>query len=449
MGNIKLNFFLFKHSLHMETKQTLTQHTEMNALDQRGKVIAEYIWIDGSLSLRAKARTLPSKITSVDQLPDWNFDGSSCYMAPTENSEVIYKPVAFFPDPFRGGDNILVITETYVWEDTTYKKLVPARTNFRNQSKVIFDACPEEKPWYGIEQENTLLTNRDKFNTHPYGWPQSGYPGPQGPYYCSVGGNVCFGRAIAEAHYKACMYAGVTISGTNAEVMPAQWEFQVGPCEGIDMGDHLWIARFLLHRVCEDFGVVATFDPKPMPGDWNGAGCHANFSTEKMRQPGGIDEINNAVEKLSKRHNYHIQAYDPQGGKDNMRRLTGLHETSSIFDFSSGIANRGASIRIPRHVGHDKCGYLEDRRPSSNCDPYTVTEAIARTTILNEEGDISLEVPTQYCESYSIQRPLNCYPRFLVHFCVFFIASFFLTNHIITRRNCLILPSGRPVVFRN
>ena len=132
----------------MESKQTLTAHTQMNNLDQRGKIIAEYIWIDGSLTMRAKARTLDAKITHVDQLPEWNFDGSSCYMAPTENSEVIMKPVAFFPDPFRGGDNILVMCETFVWEDTTYKNLVPAKTNFRCQAKVIFDECLEEKPWY-------------------------------------------------------------------------------------------------------------------------------------------------------------------------------------------------------------------------------------------------------------------------------------------------------------
>lgn len=155
----------------METKETLAVHTEMKNLDQRGKIIAEYIWIDGAMGLRAKARTLDGPVESVGSLPDWNFDGSSCYMAPTENSEVIMRPVAMFPDPFRGGDNILVLTETYVWEDTTYKRLVPAKTNFRTHAKTIFDANVEEKPWYGIEQEYTLLTNRDKFNTHPYGWP--------------------------------------------------------------------------------------------------------------------------------------------------------------------------------------------------------------------------------------------------------------------------------------
>jgi len=238
-------------------------------------------------------------------------------------------------------------------------------------------------PWFGIEQEYTLM-DCDK---QPLGWPKMGYPGPQGPYYCGVGTGRVFGREVMESHYKACLYAGVKIVGENAEVMPSQWEFQVGPCEGIEMGDHLWMARYILERVAEDFNVIVSFDPKPIPGDWNGAGCHTNYSTLGMRNDGGMREIESAIQKLSLRHDWHIKQYDPTGGLDNSRRLTGLHETASISQFSYGVASRNASIRIPRQCADDGKGYLEDRRPSSNCDPYIVTETVVRTTVLNETGN--------------------------------------------------------------
>jgi glutamine synthetase len=233
------------------------------------------------------------------------------------------------------------------------------------------DAHKDQKPWFGLEQEYTLFDQYDK----PYGWPKGGFPGPQGPYYCGVGTGKVYCRDVVEAHYKACVYAGVKIAGINAEVLPAQWEFQVGPCVGIDLGDQLWMARYLLERVAEEFGVKISFHPKPISGDWNGAGLHTNVSSEDMRNPGGMKYIEAAIKKLEKRHKEHIAVY----GEDNTLRLTGRHETGNIDEFTWGVADRGASIRIPRSVGKEGYGYFEDRRPASNADPYSITGIMVET----------------------------------------------------------------------
>ncbi|MGH0159772.1 UNVERIFIED_CONTAM: hypothetical protein FKN15_064953 [Acipenser sinensis] len=363
-------------------KLVLCEVMKYNRKPAGDKVQAMYIWIDGTgESVRCKTRTLDSEPKSIDDLPEWNFDGSSTYQSEGSNSDMYLIPVAMFRDPFRKDPNKLVLCEVMKYNRK------PAETNLRHSCKRIMEMVVNQHPWFGMEQEYTILGT----DGHPFGWPSNGFPGPQGPYYCGVGADKAYGRDIVEAHYRACLYAGVEICGTNAEVMPAQWEFQVGPSEGINMGDHLWAARFILHRVCEDFGVIVSFDPKPIPGNWNGAGCHTNFSTKEMREDGGLTYIEEAIEKLAKRHDYHIRAYDPKGGLDNARRLTGRHETSNIHEFSAGVANRGASIRIPRAVGQDKKGYFEDRRPSANCDPYSVTEALIRTCLLGEEGEEPVE----------------------------------------------------------
>jgi glutamine synthetase len=230
------------------------------------------------------------------------------------------------------------------------------------------DQYADEVPWFGLEQEYTLLGSDDR----PYGWPAGGFPAPQGEYYCGVGTGKVVQRDIVEAHYKACLYAGIQISGTNAEVMPAQWEYQVGPCTGISMGDQLWISRFFLSRISEDFGAKVSLHPKPIAGDWNGAGLHSNFSTKSMREEGGMKVIEEALKKLEPHHAECIAEY----GEDNDLRLTGRHETGSIDSFSWGVANRGTSIRVPRETAAKGYGYFEDRRPASNADPYRVTKVL-------------------------------------------------------------------------
>ena len=351
------------------------RYMDLEVPEENG-IQAEYIWIGGDGSdIRSKTRTLTSYPKSPADLPIWNFDGSSTKQAPGHDSEVLLRPVKFTPDPFRRGKNILVLCECLKPDMT------PISNNTRSAAAAIFEnpKVAKEAPWYGIEQEYTLF-QRD--GRTPLGWPTGGFPAPQGPYYCGVGAECAFGRFIVDAHYRACLYAGLKISGVNAEVMAGQWEYQVGPCEGIDSGDSLWISRYIMLRVCEDFGVYVSYDPKPIPGDWNGAGCHTNFSTASMRADGGFAAIMEGVKALEKKHQEHIKVY----GLGNERRLTGLHETAAIDKFSYGVANRGASIRIPRQAEAEGKGYMEDRRPASNMDPYVVTSKIVDTVLLSSEG---------------------------------------------------------------
>jgi glutamine synthetase len=325
---------------------------------------AEYIWIDGtepSPLVRSKTKILPDG----KEPPIWGFDGSSTNQAEGSSSDCVLRPVFVCPDPLRGIDDVLVLCEVL---DVDMK---PHSTNTRAKLEASVRKYASFEPLFGLEQEYTFIQNG-----RPYGWPENGYPAPQGPYYCGVGGDMMPGRDIVEAHTAACMAAGLSIEGTNAEVMMGQWEFQIGPLSPLEVSDQLWIARWLLFRIAEDFGVFATLEPKPMLGDWNGAGCHTNYSTKQMRATGGYKYIVEACEALGKNVDEHIDNY----GVGIELRLTGHHETAHYSQFSYGVSNRGASIRIPWQVAKDKKGYLEDRRPNANMDPYRVTRVIVDTT---------------------------------------------------------------------
>jgi len=341
-------------------------------LPQKGSVIAEYVWVDASNGVRSKCKTLKKQPQSVKELPEWNFDGSSTGQAPGDNSDVYLRPVAMFPDPFRLGDNILVMCECWMSDGK------PNAYNYRHDAAVLMEKHAKHEFWFGLEQEYTFLDSMG----WPYGWPKNGFPAPQGPYYCGNGTGKVVCRDIVESHYKACLYAGIDISGTNAEVMPAQWEYQVGPCTGIDLGDQLWMSRFLLQRVAEEFGAKVTFNPKPIPGDWNGAGLHTNVSTKEMREDGGMKHIEQAMEALAKRHKEHMKVY----GEGNEARMTGAHETAAYDKFTWGIANRGSSVRVNRACADEGKGYFEDRRPASNADPYQITGMIVETLCGKVEG---------------------------------------------------------------
>ena len=325
---------------------------------------AEYIWIDGTeptAKLRSKTKVIPD-----GQQPSiWGFDGSSTNQAPGAASDCVLQPVYVVPDPLRGGDNKLVMCEVLLTD------MSPHPTNTRAHCSVIADKVKGEEYLFGLEQEYTFFVG-----SRPLGFPEGGFPAPQGGYYCGVGADEVFGRPVVEAHLDACLGAGLHISGINAEVMPGQWEFQVGPLPSPQVGDELWLARWLLYRVGEEFNISATLDPKPARGDWNGAGCHTNFSTSKMRE--SYQPNVDAAEALKKRHELHIANY----GYGIEERLTGAHETASFRSYSYGVSNRGASVRIPWQVEVDGKGYIEDRRPNANCDPYKVTGLIMETVSL-------------------------------------------------------------------
>ncbi len=338
----------------------------------------EYIWLDGTVPtrhMRSKARIVPnlSDDPKIEDFPEWSFDGSSTGQANGDDSDCILKPVNFVPDPIRGDGNYLVLCEVYNPDGT------PHESNSRVQLREVLDAgAAEHDPWCGFEQEYTFFRGRQ-----PLGWPEYGFPGPQGPYYCGVGSDEVFGREIVEDHAQLCIEAGLCYYGLNAEVMPGQWEFQIGyrgnpgeDCGALEMADHVWFGRWLLCRVAEDYDVFVTFDNKPVRGDWNGAGMHTNFSTKETRDPAtGKAAIDAAVKALEAKHDKHIPLY----GAGLASRLTGLHETCDISTFKAGDADRGCSIRIPKPVALKGYGYFEDRRPGANADPYLVAARLCTT----------------------------------------------------------------------
>ena len=323
----------------------------------------EYIWLDGykpepNLRSKTKVVDLPTNYKGdVKKLPIWAFDGSSTQQAKGHYSDCLLKPVTTYRDPERR-NAWLVMCEVLNPDGSVHS------SNTRAQ-------VPDNKDfWFGWEQEYTLVVNG-----RPLGFPEAGYPAPQGMYYCSVGNGNVAGREIVEEHFDVCLDAGLNITGINAEVMLGQWEYQCLSKGAKVAGDDLWVSRYLLFRICEKYGVDVEFAPKPVQGDWNGSGCHTNFSNKKMRETGGEAYFKNILEAFRKRHLDHIAVY----GSDNDMRLTGLHETQHISTFSYGASDRGASIRIPVTTAKTWKGYLEDRRPASNIDPYKVVARIIAT----------------------------------------------------------------------
>lgn len=330
------------------------------------KAKLEYIWLDGSeptQGLRCKTKVVEGFSGKLEDCPMWSFDGSSTNQAEGGSSDCLLKPVACFPDPGRMGNGYLVMTEVLNADGSAHE------TNGRS---TIDD--DDDDFWFGFEQEYFLW---DPETNLPLGFPAGGYPPPQGPYYCSVGAKNAYGREIVEEHLDLCLEAGLNVEGINGEVAAGQWEFQGFAKGAANAGDEMWLGRYLLERTAEKYGVAINWHPKPLgPTDWNGSGMHANFSNTTLRTAGDKAVYDKICEAFAPRIKEHISVY----GHDNDKRLTGLHETQSIDKFSYGVSDRGASIRIPiATVESGWKGWLEDRRPASNADPYRVAAEIVKT----------------------------------------------------------------------
>lgn len=412
-------------------------------------ICAEYIWLggDGPIDIRSKTKVLTEDMLKNNNIPEWNYDGSSTNQANSEkNTEIILRPVKYFRDPIRGSPHILVLCDT--WVENVYIKPLNSDSQgdsnnindfVKNHERVVhpsntryasnrifngyfFNSSLEQlsddrlkaklgnldeqitQPWFGIEQEY--------FITHPLsyyykdfkrkldwipagmvGYKEKNIPVPkQGKYYCGNGAQWAIGRSVSETHLQWCIQAGLTISGVNAEVANSQWEYQIGPCTGIDASDQLIISRYILLRVGEYYGMGISFEPKlnlrlqnnlirdddkekkaEEDEEWNGSGAHVNYSNKWIRKESiGLDYIYKTIEKMDQNHQFDIENY----GEDNKLRMTGECETASYEKFTWGIGTRNTSVRIGNNTYKEGCGYFEDRRPSANCDPYTVTSLI-------------------------------------------------------------------------
>lgn len=348
------------------------------------KMKLEYVWLDGykpEPNLRSKVKVadfggdienpISLIMPKLEDIPQWSFDGSSTMQAEGNSSDCILNPVKLYPDPIRGGFSYIVMCEVLNPDGS------PHETNTRSTI-----GSEGEDNWFGFEQEYVLRWFNRKDNM-PLGFENFNPPEKQGKYYCSVGHPYSAGREISDEHMDACLSCGINITGTNAEVMLGQWEYQVFGEGNKNAADDLWISRFLLQRIAEKYRVKVDFHPKPMGRgeDWNGSGMHVNFSNSLMRDVGGKDLFESIFKSLENTHSEAIEIY----GSDNDQRLTGDHETQSIEKFSWGFSDRGASIRVPITTAKDWKGYLEDRRPGSNADPYLITAYMDGILELNNE----------------------------------------------------------------
>jgi len=362
--------------------------TDIPIVIKDSRILVEYIWIDGS----KPTKKLRSKTKAIDingyfdehSLPYWGFDGSSTGQGTPFDSDCILIPVRVINDPIRGHPHRLALCEVLDSNGA------PHSSNTRRRVRELQDKYIEQDCLFGIEQEYTLYHGSRHAGDAgiPLGWPDRGPANPQGKYYCGVGADEVKGRDIYEEHLLACLgkYGDgeIPISGGNAEVMPGQWECQIGVANALDVCDYLWLARYILYRIAEKYQITVKLDPKPLAGDWNGAGAHVNVSTKDMREFNSSCS-EDACNKLQLR--FIEEGFPEIYGAGYQKRLTGSHETCSYKEFKYGDKDRTASVRIPTGLQENedgskvvvRKGYIEDRRPCANIDPYEVVSYLMET----------------------------------------------------------------------
>ncbi len=354
--------------------------------------ICEYIWLDHDNNFRSKTKIIINHDPD-NGFPMWNYDGSSTKQADGSNSEVFIRPVKVINDPFRQNANsnaFLVLCDTWILDKDKSKdgemKYIPHPDNTRENAVKTFSqpVVMSEEPWFGLEQEFFFMKGETPLGMHKDINSKKFFSvtrKEQGEFYCGVGPENVYGRNIAEHVLNNVLSTDIWCTGMNFEVAPGQCEFQIFGV-GIDAADSLILFRYILQRTAEIYETIVEFHPKPLDGDWNGSGCHTNYSTSSTRMENGINTIKSYIALLKKKHKEHIKVY----GDGNKLRLTGKHETASWEKFSHGVADRGASIRVPTKTFCEKSGYIEDRRPASNCDPYLVINKLVQTTVVEADS---------------------------------------------------------------
>ena len=288
------------------------------------------------------------------------------------------KPVFVCDDPIRGEPHKLVMCEVFLVSGE------PHPSNTRAACREIAENYAHHDTWFGLEQEYTFFDG-----IKPLGWPDNGFPAPQGGYYCGVGADEVFGRPVVEAHLENCLKAGLKISGINAEVMPGQWEFQVGPVAAPEVADQLWVARWLLYRTAEDFpttvGQQRLGQARPEAGQGR---------LERRRLPHQLLDRRDARELRRVHRRRRGARHAPRAAHRQLRRR---HRGAPDRPARDGLAARvhatASRTAAPRCAFRgrsriDKKGYIEDRRPNANMDPYVVTRLIIETVCGTADGRV-------------------------------------------------------------